>query len=255
VVGLKVPVVAVVMLVVGLLIGVGIGYALFPAHENDTSDLDAQLRAAQNANHNLTRLVYDLQHPPSTVLSVSEQSIGEYKIAITSISRNNITNASVVVGIVPDSGVTIHGMHVADATHHYLAVNDYAIVSGLSSYQSYSVKLIYSLTGNVMGDVFIAAAPVTPTGAMSYSMTSSGNYTFTLLSISSDEVNNSTVSIQVSPPEGVVVRGMYIPGGGSILQAGNYFNLSGLTPSVQYTVSLKYLPTGGMISVITFTAS
>ncbi|MGD1061267.1 MAG: type IV pilin N-terminal domain-containing protein [Methanomassiliicoccales archaeon] len=106
----------------------------------------------------------------------------------------------------------------------------------------------------VMG--FGGGSTQTPTGAFSSTRTGSGAYTVTLLSISQNNVQNSTVTIVVTP-SGATTKGMYVADASAnhYLGAGDYMLLSGLITGSTYTITLKYNPTGNAIASTQITAS
>ena len=92
----------------------------------------------------------------------------------------------------------------------------------------------------------------TPTGALNAVRTGSGNYQVSVVSISQPNVQNSSVTIIVTPTGGV--KGAW-HGPSQFVGAGDYFTVTGLTVGTTYTISLKYNPTGNSIASTTVTAS
>ncbi|MGD1061266.1 MAG: type IV pilin N-terminal domain-containing protein [Methanomassiliicoccales archaeon] len=107
----------------------------------------------------------------------------------------------------------------------------------------------------VMG--FGGGSTQTPTGSFSSTRTGSGAYTVTLLSISKNNVQNSTLTIVVTPSTGVTIKGMYVADASAnhYIGAGDYMTLSGLITGSTYTITLKYNPTGNAIASTQITAS
>ena len=105
----------------------------------------------------------------------------------------------------------------------------------------------------VMG--FGTGNQTTPTGAFASTRTGTGNYQVNLVSISANNVQNSSVTLVITPTK--APQGLFVADASTnhFLGAGDYLTLNGLTVGVTYTITLKYIPSGNAIASTTITAS
>ncbi|MCX6653360.1 MAG: type IV pilin N-terminal domain-containing protein [Methanomassiliicoccales archaeon] len=95
----------------------------------------------------------------------------------------------------------------------------------------------------------------TPSVAMSKTATSTANqYRISLVSITSTTVKPTDITIIMTPSTGVTI-GSWVLSTGTNLGAGDYFNVTGTTPSISYTIMLRYIPTSNSMGTLTFTAA
>ena len=109
----------------------------------------------------------------------------------------------------------------------------------------------------------------TPTATMTYTKTANtgaqtlSTYTFTVASVTRNDVKMTDLAILVTPavagppspaPAGNPAIGA-APGTTGNLIAGDQVVITGCTPNVAYTFTLQYTPTGSAVYQVTFTAS
>jgi hypothetical protein len=109
----------------------------------------------------------------------------------------------------------------------------------------------------VLGFVMVAMAlSVTPSSAPEIAMltchkNNSGNYTFTVVALSSQEIVRDKLKVHVSPDNPNLEIGD-ITGTGDCLQLGDTFTISNMEEGATYTVSIESKKTRSTLATLTF---
>ena len=105
----------------------------------------------------------------------------------------------------------------------------------------------------VMG--FSGGGASTPTASWSQTKTAAGNYSFSLLSISKNDVLYTDVNVVVTPVRSGGNTPAITPAliGATHLGAGDSFYVNSMTNGVPYTITVRYTPSGRSISTIALT--
>jgi len=96
----------------------------------------------------------------------------------------------------------------------------------------------------------------TPTASFAQNRNSAGNYTCTVLSISTNTVKFADTLIVVTPAGGtanVHIQPALV--GSTTVGAGDWFYVGGLSPNTLYTVTVKYIPTNNAIATFQIAAT
>jgi hypothetical protein len=122
------------------------------------------------------------------------------------------------------------------------------IPTGVSGRTDYFIRVTSNLNASVYGESgqFTISGDMTPTVSYSYEETAEGNYTFTIMAISRNDVLRSALTIEVTPSVGEGhVSGW--SGSGEHLAAEDSFTVGWMMPGATYDVVVRYLPTMGAI--------
>jgi hypothetical protein len=91
---------------------------------------------------------------------------------------------------------------------------------------------------------------MTPTMAMTHEGSAPGDYNFTVVGISENDVKWSDVQLVISPIGEYTTT---LPSATAFISTGDMIGIANLTPNTTYTITVKYIPTGGAIYQITLT--
>jgi hypothetical protein len=277
---MKIQVLAVIILVCGMLIGIGIGGSLF-AVTNDTAGLNRQINDLNTQNMNKAHQIQVLENQttainsdkadltwkisnmsdslasakhalltPTVSLVFNRTSDNTYNVSVLSISNEGVPVDLVAMNVTPSAGVIIGPWSTQDQV---LGKGDSFTISNLTLGNQYQVRISYKATGGEMAHYEITVPA--PVGELMVTNVTDGVYNITLVSISPNDLNTSQVGLVLAESSEASYEGtLSAISPFHILRIGDYMLISNLLTPGEYTIRMFYIgnPQGSTIATITF---